>query len=662
MSDAYKHGLIVPVVQLATVIPQRDIPDAAHYIRLLFERQMLEQARILEQVAQSCTPSGVPGCKEYSQRDGLPQLVPAHGLIGIWDGVNDDGKHMAIAINPLRRDDLIKSLAIIKAQRLSEPARQVAGAIKTLRDNQWPELEFTTLRDDPDRKVWRLDSIGKPRLFIYLGNWISEDDLSFLRRSGANVTNDRFIFIVIDQSLPNIHQVLLNSVKLWQRASITAIIITAKEPMLYQLQREEHPLVSAIAGMLEGAHLEASPPVTPAPGPIPPPPPTPPAPNVCLGGLMLGDEVSEGELKELVKQSDLTEDERREKLSYRGSLTYPLVTATTHTAIFGTTGSGKSVTTKCLVRELVRHQIPVTIIDWHDEYVDLVRELGGIVAVPPTATTKPGSGEIPFTWNVLDPRFYSPEVTPEIIEDYVGIVVELFGHNDLMELSEAMKGGLTEALKLAYEKSETPTFEEVLALLQDVPIPPATANALHRRLKRFSGGSLGSIFSRETSFDPQSMFSKVMDVRVKHLTADHQSAVGLLTFFLLRQAVSYFKRMGEVDSQAAVRHVIIIDEAPMVIGSNPKVEGEVVRMLQEVRKFGEGLILVCRNPGISDDILRETNQKIAHKLDVQKDVASVASMLGLGSEGRALLRSLPRGVAFARIGGNPTALVRVKVG
>jgi len=109
-----------------------------------------------------------------------------------------------------------------------------------------------------------------------------------------------------------------------------------------------------------------------------------------------------------------------------------------------------------------------------------------------------------------------------------------------------------------------------------------------------------------------------------------------------------------------VRHVIIIDEAPMVIGSNPKVEHEVVRMLQEVRKFGEGLILVCRNPSINDDILRETNQKIAHKLDVPKDVSSVANMLGLDMADRKLLHSLPRGVAFARIAGNPTVAVRVK--
>ncbi len=65
---------------------------------------------------------------------------------------------------------------------------------------------------------------------------------------------------------------------------------------------------------------------------------------------------------------------------------------------------------------------------------------------------------------------------------------------------------------------------------------------------------------------------------------------------------------------------------------------------------------------IDDDILRETNHKIAHKLDVPRDVSSVASMLGLDTEDKKLLHSLPRGMAFARIAGNPTVLVRVKAG
>lgn len=117
--------------------------------------------------------------------------------------------------------------------------------------------------------------------------------------------------------------------------------------------------------------------------------------------------------------------------------------------------------------------------------------------------------------------------------------------------------------------------------------------------------------------------------------------------------------MGEVSGQAPIRHIIVIDEAPQVIQSNVRVEGELVRILQEARKFGLGIVLVCRNPGISEDILRETNQKISHKLALPKDISLVARMMGLQDEEKNLISRLPSGLAFACISGKPTVGARI---
>jgi len=376
--------------------------------------------------------------------------------------------------------------------------------------------------------------------------------------------------------------------------------------------------------------------------------------------VVLGDLVSADELDHLLRQSQLEPDAVRERLTSRGDLLYPLVMVTTHTAIFGTTGSGKSYTTRCLIREFIGSGVPVMVLDWHDEYVSLIKQLGGIVAVPPTATVKASPTERPFTWNVLDPRFYHPKATEDVIQDYIGVVVDLLGHCDLTDLSEPMKGGLTESLKLAYDTCEALTFEVVSKLVERIAMPPTTADALRRRLQKFSSGSLRGIFCHETSFEPQTLFEKPTCVRVKHLTEEYESVIGLLTFFILHQAASYFKRAEKGTSQKRVRHVIIIDEAPRVIGRNPKVERKLVGMLQEMRGFGEGLVLVCRNPGISKDILRETNQKIAHKLDIPEDINPIGRMLDLDSGQKKLLHRLPPGVAFARIGVNATALARIR--
>jgi len=510
-----------------------------------------------------------------------------------------------------------------------------------LRGHLWPlELE------EMHTVFHRLDSRGNPFL---LGREELERSIPVFYRDAANGFLDECLSrnVLVASTLNNGDPCLQIQDKLWYDTA--------------RAERFKNPLLDFLLERVTAPAPE------PAPGPVPPSPTERPdelikQPESLLkeNDLLLGDEVSYGDLRIVAQKSNLSEDQRREQLTAQGVLIYPLSTATTHTAIFGTNGSGKSVTTKRLIGEFVTHGVPVMVIDWHDEYVGLLRDLGGVVAVPPTATNKPGAGEVPFTWNVLDHRFHSAELSPEIIEDYIGIVVDLLSDKNLMDLSEPMKGGLTDALKIAYERLSTPTFRDVMPLISEIPIPPSTADALQRRVRRFSSGSLGSIFCGETSFEPAETFGRPMVVRVKDLTVDHQSAVGLLTFFLLRQAISHFKRLGEVSLDSPVRHVIVIDEAPMVIGSNPKVEREVVRMLQEVRKFGEGLVLVCRNPGISDDILRETNQKISHKLDVPRDVAAVGSMLGLDSKDRELLRRLPRGVAFARIAGNPTALVRIK--
>ena len=56
--------------------------------------------------------------------------------------------------------------------------------------------------------------------------------------------------------------------------------------------------------------------------------------------------------------------------------------------------------------------------------------------------------------------------------------------------------------------------------------------------------------------------------------------------------------------EASVRHGIVTDEAPVVIGWDSKTDRRVVRMPREVRRLGEGLALVCSNPATNGDIRR----------------------------------------------------------
>lgn len=643
------------------IVPLPELPDYKRFVDALLEKKLVDALIAIERFLNNDS--------EYKKDlPTQPYITAEH------DGV--------YAVNWRIRDDFKKYFFDVKGKEIQDIAEKIERILKDLNEKHYPSISLKEVGEAGLEGIpaWGLSIhdplLSEKEIHIVLAPWFTLEQL----KSFVDEASSKFVVTLTtmagipklktmyrDAFYKDINESGLNLAILdFTKGKVFEETI-AKPPKLYEeiieglkkagfvIERgkgatTEKPFVISAgeeqrqAGKKAARVEQESEPV------IIPPTKIEPGKSIVLGDIVSTDELA------VLMQQELNENERREKLSSKGPFYYPFAAASTHTAIFGITGGGKSVTTKRLVKEFVGNQIPVLILDWHDEYADLVHGLGGIVAVPPTAIEKPGKDEIPFTWNLLDPRFYSQNITPEVIEDYVGIVVDLLGHKDIMDLTEPMIGGLTEALKLAYAKSLTPAFTDISDLVEQLSLPPNTADALKRRIRKFSGGSLGSIFCRETSFNPQDVFTKPMCIRVKHLTKDHESAIGLLAFFVLRQSHGYFKRLGEVKS---VRHITVIDEAPRVIGASPKVKQEVIGILQELRKFGEGLILVCRNPDISDDIMRETKQKIVHMLDLPEDVNKVSKMLGLKPAEKDLLNRLPPGLAFSRIEGN-SALIRIK--
>lgn len=381
------------------------------------------------------------------------------------------------------------------------------------------------------------------------------------------------------------------------------------------------------------------------------------------GEMHVGELVSQKELLELIKDPSIKGDEKRERLHPEGDFNLSLEDVVTHTAIFGMNKSGKSTTAKRLILELAKHEIPVLIIDWHSEYAELFKELKGKILVPPTALVKPQGEELPLTWNILDPRFYSPEINEKVLEDYIGLVVNLLAPKRIMDLTEPMKSALAQALSNAYHvknssKDEFPTFKEVRNSLNELSVQEGTREALTRRLDKMTDGTLGSIFCEQTSFKPKEFFTANVCVKMNHLTADFDFVVGLLTFFMLRQAMSYFKTLGKAPEDSPLRHVIVVEEAPAVLRTSEKVQETLAKMLEELRKFGDGLVIVARNTDIPKIVLQETNQKIVHKVEEIGDVNVLTKMMGDKSE-KGIIRHLPPGICFFKSSGNEARLVRI---
>ena len=70
-------------------------------------------------------------------------------------------------------------------------------------------------------------------------------------------------------------------------------------------------------------------------------------------------------------------------------------------------------------------------------------------------------------------------------------------------------------------------------------------------------------------------------------------------------------------------------------------------MLAEIRKYGEGLIIVDQIPNkLAPDVLKNTNTKIVHRLFAQDDKEAVGNTMALKEEQKEFLSNLNAGRAI----------------
>ena len=349
--EEYLPGISVPQISLTSVVPPLDDSYVRTYLQALFTQQALEQARILEEV----TLCGVTTYDVYGKGELPGEVIPHRGLFAYVD--TERGK--VTAVNPLSREILLENMLEWKMLRLKEPASAIETALHRFRDQAWPEADLTRLSDRPDRRVWRLDQIGAPRLFIFIGNWLSESDLAALRNLGAEPSRDAFLFALIDQSLPSVEKVMGNSLKMWQKASVTVMTFKDAKWTIHTLKGTPHSDIQRIAEQLSESESSKPPqdvivatlppssqPSKQGPQPIPPAPPKPAQIRPALGSntILLGT-------KDTTKQWGVI-GRCKDKI-VKLDLNAPHIIT-----IFGKMGSGKGYTIGVICEMLCSPSIP----------------------------------------------------------------------------------------------------------------------------------------------------------------------------------------------------------------------------------------------------------------------------------------------------------------
>jgi len=297
-----------------------------------------------------------------------------------------------------------------------------------------------------------------------------------------------------------------------------------------------------------------------------------------------------------------------------------------HTLIVGSTGSGKTTTAAVLASQLVNYG-SVLIIDWNDEYFQLLNNLGV-------------NGGLVVNDNVRLPG------TLGDWEDFITIL------DDVLELTDA-QAYLLYKLHDEFGKLDELSVGDLITLLESMQPESKwmleTKASLLRKLKMLYNVKTRHLYNVDKTLmnDPLLIERKINIISLRDLRDLKIKRLAALTLVCFIEKIKKLKTLGNV--------YIVIDEAHNVIDSNL-----LNRLIAEVRKLGIGFILVTQSPAvINNSILSNCNVRIFHSLKSYADIDIAVKSLGVNE----LRDVLPRlGVGEAVIDAPSfNGAVRVKI-
>ena len=307
-----------------------------------------------------------------------------------------------------------------------------------------------------------------------------------------------------------------------------------------------------------------------------------------------------------------------------------------HACILGMTGSGKSTTAGTIVRQIGESGIPALILDWHNEYGQMISSIGGKVLAP---------GHDEFSINPLEVGPASDPVEHLAMVSDIFSDIYHFTHPQAYMFRNALQKRLSET-----SAEEVPTITSLVKTIEAYPLRSAYDNetkvALLRRLVPLTQGQPGKALSGSGSIKLDEMLGTTVCVELGHMR-DVQSR-GVFSDVLLKMVYEEkVRRKGSLD------HLTVVEEArniaPARRPEDPPTVGE--RMVSELRKFGEAMLFVAQFPThVASEIVKNSGTKIVHRLAWPDDVSLVGDSLGLNQKQREYVTRLKAGEAVVGLG------------
>lgn len=362
-----------------------------------------------------------------------------------------------------------------------------------------------------------------------------------------------------------------------------------------------------------------------------------------------------------------------------------------HALITGKTGIGKSTTCKRILSEVIRKKVPVMVIEpVKDDYVRWAIEQNK--QLPQDQQFKiymPGVSEFETI------SLHQLEINPFEPAAFPNAKVDLLQHSEKFAIllnsvlpSDEMLPNLIE--EMIYETIRTYAeqynyhFEE--ALVEPLKRYPTIANLLDstveimtkksyvqsnkaylsdiliRRFKGLTHGNLGNILNVKKSVDYHQLFSQNVIINLSQLanSKDKVLVMSLLMQALYEYRISCYMNDTTYRKRAQrneLLHLALIEEAHRILLKPSKntrsneaqcMTAELFGdMFTEIGGYGQGLMIADQFPSrLIEDVVKNTNYKIVHRLTSPEDQEMMALCMALRNEQKYILPTLEKGNAI----------------
>lgn len=362
----------------------------------------------------------------------------------------------------------------------------------------------------------------------------------------------------------------------------------------------------------------------------------------------------------------------------------------------GLTGYGKSTTTHRILEGLAQYQVPWLVIEpvktdyveWAMEYNRTCAPEDRIAIYMPGYETFFGEKLETMRFNPFQPCV--PEGAPLNIQGHLdalaslltasvsmGEVLPLLMKEALQDLAGNALGVDKKTGRLIANSNQAdpdsiqgyPKFSQLIRTVQDLMRKRGYAAENHQnltaametRIKSLLLGWKEDFFDAPMSTPGEDLFGRKVIINLIGIESDEDKA--FFMSLILRalneyRSASYYYLPGyreEMSSGDKLKHFTVVEEAHRLISAptatyageaNPQAATASLfsNMLREVRKWGEGLMIVDQQPShLIPDAIKNTNLKIIHRMPAEDDRRAVGGCMGLNEEQMELIAVLGKG-------------------